>query len=207
MENPVLSSDALRQRILASATKLFMVRGFQETSIEEIARDAATTKRSLYSRYASKMKLFEDVVHNVLKTISPRDFVRPRSDGVEQRLTELGHYIVRLCFQPSSRDCFRIMLAESWKFPEIANLWFRLTVTLRDVVQKVLDVAVRYGELCPGNNKVRAGQFLALVATEPMRLALSSEFRLVFTSEHERHVQQCVELFLHGCSSHSRKLK
>lgn len=204
MEPPVPNSDALRQRILASATKLFMVRGFQGTSIEDIAREAATTKRTVYSRYDSKMELFEDVVKNVLTTISLRSFVRRRSEEIEDRLTELARYIVGLCFQPATRDCFRIMLAEAWKFPEIAELWLRLAAAMRDLVKKVLDVAVRDGGLHPGDNSVRAAQFLDLVFTEPMRMALRSEAQLVLSTQEELHIQNCVKLFLYGCSSQAQ---
>jgi AcrR family transcriptional regulator len=58
----VRSSDATQQRILAGAYKLFYKRGFGRVSVDEIAKLAGITKRSLYYHFASKDELLTAVL-------------------------------------------------------------------------------------------------------------------------------------------------
>lgn len=56
------SSDATQRRILAAAYKLFYKRGFSRVSVDEIAKLAGITKRSLYYHFESKDELLTAVL-------------------------------------------------------------------------------------------------------------------------------------------------
>ena len=54
-------SDATRGALLVAAHALFAQRGYAETSLDDVAREAGVTKGGLYHHFAGKVQLFESV--------------------------------------------------------------------------------------------------------------------------------------------------
>jgi AcrR family transcriptional regulator len=52
-----------RQRLLDAAERVFLRRGFQGSSVEEIAADAGFTRGAFYSNFKSKDELFVELLH------------------------------------------------------------------------------------------------------------------------------------------------
>ncbi|MBS1166636.1 MAG: TetR/AcrR family transcriptional regulator, partial [Proteobacteria bacterium] len=50
------------ERIFEAARRLFLSRGFSETSMEAIAQEAGVSKATLYSHYGSRDELFAAVI-------------------------------------------------------------------------------------------------------------------------------------------------
>jgi AcrR family transcriptional regulator len=67
---------ALSRRILRAAEDLFKKSGFRGVTMEAVARDAAVSKASLYSRYKNKDELFVDVCRRMAH-FSSRAFAGP----------------------------------------------------------------------------------------------------------------------------------
>lgn len=61
--------DATRQAVLESACVLFGARGFQGTSLEDIAMDCGTTIRPIYHYFKSKKNLFLAVTEHMEHTL------------------------------------------------------------------------------------------------------------------------------------------
>lgn len=62
--------DPLRQRLIAEATHQFVVRGFDGTSMREIADACGVTKAALYYHYAGKADLLRDIVAGYLDKVA-----------------------------------------------------------------------------------------------------------------------------------------
>ncbi|MEN0071250.1 MAG: helix-turn-helix domain-containing protein, partial [Propionicimonas sp.] len=60
--------DPLRHRLTVEATRLFVERGFDGTSMREIADACRVTKAALYYHFPSKADLLLDIVHAYLDT-------------------------------------------------------------------------------------------------------------------------------------------
>lgn len=72
---------ASRQRIIAAAAELFATRGFEATSIRDIANAVDLTNAALYYHFASKEDLFA-VIHEIgTQTVSVQ--VRAAFEGIE----------------------------------------------------------------------------------------------------------------------------
>ncbi|HLF23676.1 MAG TPA: TetR family transcriptional regulator, partial [Burkholderiales bacterium] len=54
-----------RQKILASACRLFAAKGLAATSIEDIMRDCALTRGAFYAHFESKGQLYRDAIGHV----------------------------------------------------------------------------------------------------------------------------------------------
>src|SRR5260370_31959013 len=61
----VARGEATRAQLIAIATRMFAERGYEETSIEAVLREAGVSRGSLYHHFASKEALFEAVAEEV----------------------------------------------------------------------------------------------------------------------------------------------
>ncbi len=61
--------EATRERLLASARRLFGERGYDGTPIEAVLRDAGVARGALYHHFASKAELFDAVAEEVFAEI------------------------------------------------------------------------------------------------------------------------------------------
>ncbi|HEX6471874.1 MAG TPA: TetR/AcrR family transcriptional regulator [Streptosporangiaceae bacterium] len=60
------SGGALRERLLAVATRLFAEKGFEATSVQEIVESAGVTKGAMYHYFAAKDDLLFEIYHRLL---------------------------------------------------------------------------------------------------------------------------------------------
>jgi len=61
----VARGEATRSQLVAIATRMFAERGYEDTSIEAVLREAGVSRGSLYHHFASKEALFEAVAEEV----------------------------------------------------------------------------------------------------------------------------------------------
>jgi AcrR family transcriptional regulator len=61
----VARGEATRAQLIAIATGLFAARGYEDTSIEAVLREAGVSRGSLYHHFAGKEALFEAVLDDV----------------------------------------------------------------------------------------------------------------------------------------------
>ena len=83
MSKPDLSIDP---RIMESAKKEFLARGFEKASLKSICTDAGVTTGALYKRYKGKEDLFCAVVADTVKALE--DFIEMRSSAKACDLTD-----------------------------------------------------------------------------------------------------------------------
>src|SRR5260221_5368752 len=61
----VARGEATRAQLIAIGTGLFASRGYEDTSIEAVLREAGVSRGSLYHHFAGKESLFEAVLEDV----------------------------------------------------------------------------------------------------------------------------------------------
>ena len=61
----VARGEATRSQLIAVATRMFAERGYEDTSIEAVLREAGVSRGSLYHHFASKEALFEAVAEDM----------------------------------------------------------------------------------------------------------------------------------------------
>ena len=65
----VARGEATRSQLIAVARRMFAGRGYEDTSIEAVLREAGVSRGSLYHHFASKEALFEAVAEDVEATV------------------------------------------------------------------------------------------------------------------------------------------
>src|ERR1700681_1314312 len=151
-------------RILDAARKIFLERGFEGASIDEIAQVARSGKPTIYARFRDKRALFTEVVtRDILSRITEFKSEVPTGATIEERLTSAASTLLHWGLDSERIALMRLAVAEARRFPDLASTVSR---TARDLST---DLGVRLlGELA------QSSELGALPAFAPERLATTA---------------------------------
>jgi TetR/AcrR family transcriptional repressor of mexJK operon len=113
-----VQSTRNRQRILQSATKVFMADGYH-ASMDAIAARAGVVKQTLYNHFACKNELFAEVVRNVTRKIVVT--LDQHGDDLRATLFQFGMALREVALSPQGLALFRVLIAEAPRFPDLAK--------------------------------------------------------------------------------------
>jgi TetR/AcrR family transcriptional regulator, mexJK operon transcriptional repressor len=111
--------------ILDAAEQVFMEKGFEAGSVDDVARIANASKATIYSHFDNKVGLFRAIVQEkVAEVMQPL-----RSDDVQQApardvLRAIGHGFLKRMLSPVAVKFYRLMAAQGVRIPELAHMWF-----------------------------------------------------------------------------------
>jgi AcrR family transcriptional regulator len=114
-----LTGDA-HSRILDAAQQVFLEKGFQSASIDEIVERAPASKPTVYAHFSGKEALFEAVVARSIDGLSNFEDFMAEGRTVEEKLTNLGAEIVQR-FVADMGDLTRATIAEARRFPALSR--------------------------------------------------------------------------------------
>ncbi|MBD9596935.1 TetR/AcrR family transcriptional regulator [Ensifer sp. ENS05] len=116
---------ASRDRISSAARTLFVKKGYEGVSIDEIARAARVSKPTLYAHFGSKERLFLTILEETLdKIASP--LLGAEVDGlpIEQVLRRHARAYARAVLSPDMLSFNRLLVGEAVRFPEMAHQYY-----------------------------------------------------------------------------------
>ncbi|MGR3484423.1 MAG: TetR/AcrR family transcriptional regulator [Paracoccaceae bacterium] len=172
------SGDVRRGRkfdqVVAGARAVFMSRGFEGASVDDIAREAGVSKATLYSYFPDKKLLFLEVA--TLECQCQAQMVRQSFDrGQAPRafLTEFGMGMTRMMLSEFGISIFRVCIGEAERFPQVGQT-FHATgpMAVRAAMLEYFDAAVARGELSIDDPELAADQFFEMCKADlfPKRL-------------------------------------
>jgi len=152
-------------RIIGAAFKLFMEKGYAETSTLEIATRAKISKRDLYANFASKQAiLLASITSRARRMQFPADLPAPRNrEMLTVTLTTYGATVVREVCQPAVIAVFRLAIAEAQRSPDVAEILSAIRSTSRHALAGVFAEAQVAGILGAGDPSEMTEQFFALL--------------------------------------------
>jgi AcrR family transcriptional regulator len=195
------------ERILGAARKIFLGRGFEGASMDEIATAARAGKPTIYARFGDKRALFNAVVtRDVLSRIAQFNHEAPIEGTINERLAHAATALLHWTLENERMALMRLAVAEVQRFPDLAS-----TVSLA-ARQLSTEVAARFlGEMA------QSSELGALPAFAPERLTETARFfldvvilpmllRALFEQKVETiepeigpHVARSVAFFLAAC--------
>jgi TetR/AcrR family transcriptional repressor of mexJK operon len=93
--------------------------------MDSVARAAAVSKATLYAHFASKDALFATIIQDVCRQkIAAESFMPEDSDDLSASLTALGNRLLRFFLEERTRAIYRVVVAESVRFPELARAFY-----------------------------------------------------------------------------------
>jgi TetR/AcrR family transcriptional repressor of mexJK operon len=113
-------------RLIEEATRLFMERGFDATTIDAVAEAAGISKPTVYSRYKDKNALFEAVLKDRIEAwLAPLAAIADKASdgsGLRSALHDLSKRILSQSQAPGANSLRRVLAAQALQFPDLARL-------------------------------------------------------------------------------------
>ena len=194
-------------RILDAARKVFLERGFEGASIDEIAEVARSGKPTIYARFDDKRALFTAVVkRDILCRITEFKAEVPAGATIEERLIGAAHTLLHWGLESERIALMRLAIAEVRRFPDLASTVSRAARDLStDLGVRMLGELKQSDELgsLPAFSEQRlattARFFLDLVAVPMLLRALFEVDVSVLDAEIDSHLAGSVAFFLAAC--------
>jgi AcrR family transcriptional regulator len=197
----------VEERILDAAGRVFLERGFQGASVDEIAEVASAGKPTIYARFPNKQALFTVVVERLVQRNTSLDAFSCAGGSVEERLDALAALILTRVLTLETVGLIRVAVAEARRFPDLAT-----SVSCMGRERPTEAVARVFGELAASSEigaslafkadklKETARRFLDLVVLPMLMRALFGEDLAALRAEIEPHASRAVAFFLAACA-------
>lgn len=124
-EEDMTRNEKKRFDIIEAARLVFLKKGFESASMDEIAKQAGVSKRTVYSNFHSKETLFSGLMGELCQ--NKRDAIQLQIDEslpLEEALLELGYGFLKMIFEPEGMQLFRMMIGNADTFPEIGHQFY-----------------------------------------------------------------------------------
>lgn len=113
------------QAILDAAGDLFVSQGYGAVSMDAIARAASVSKATLYAYFASKDVLFANIIRGACKeNVTAGNFLPDAEMDIGGALADLGGRMLRFLLEPRPLAIYRVVIAESGRFPELGRAFY-----------------------------------------------------------------------------------
>lgn len=187
----------LTERIVAIATDLFVTQGYAATSVDHIVRLAGISKKTFYARFADKAEVFDVVVTGYVDRNLRPDGPPLLSQGLEAQLRELGGRLLAWTLQPDVLGLYRVAVAESQRFPELARKVFESPVSA--AAQQVASLLQAWlPGLDPHEAMKLAHHYMNCTMSPPFLRAMQGLEPPGLNDERREQLREATAWFLHG---------
>ncbi len=189
---------------LDAAAALFVEKGFEATSLDDVISRAGGSRTTLYRRFGDKDGLFRAMMEEHCNRIQADMAIvldscaDPSHEDCERRLTRVGMHIMVTLLDPKTVAILHALASEAKRVPDIAQAF--LDAGPGKSISKVSEyLRVHSGhKLMSDQCDAAAEAFFGLVLGPMLLRRLLLPAEAISMSEAEKHVQQAVTLFLGG---------
>jgi AcrR family transcriptional regulator len=192
----------VKTRILDAAQRIFLKRGYQSASLDEIAEAAPASKPTIYAHFEGKEALFEAVVAHVIAGLTNFEGFEPRGRTVQDKLASLGTEVVER-FIDETIGITRATIAEAHRFPALSRHVHehgrdRAAAAVSHVLSDATHTLSRgsKGPFSPKRSLATAQIFMDLILLPMLMRALMGEGAKELRSELPAFVRERVSFFL-----------
>src|SRR5260370_34303476 len=157
-----------RRAITEAATALFLRDGYRNTSMDQVAADAAVSKQTVYKHFADQEQLFREIVlgatanaEAIITDLTPvlRSNEIDSAADLRTVLTDLARRYIDGVLRPNVLALRRLIIAEAQPFPDLAPTYFHHAPSRGiDVIAHALRTYEGRGRLHLGAARLAAAQ-------------------------------------------------
>ena len=198
-----------RRAIVEAATGAFLDKGYDGTTMDDVATLAAVSKPTVYKHFADKEQLFAEIVRTTTDQID--DLVRLVAGtlvdpgAVEDGLAELARRLITALMQPQMLRLRRLVIANAERFPDVGRIWYelgfeRVLATLATCFQRLADHKL----LRLDDPLLAANHFAGLLLWIPLNKAMFSGDHRASKADLELYAGAAIRAFIAGYGRSSR---
>lgn len=189
-----------QERIARLAWPLFLKKGYDNVSIDEIIELVGGSKATIYAWFGGKEGLFEAVVKQKCDDVVLAIHADPNGT-IEQQLVEMGHSFLDTVLSPPILEFHRLMVSIGRTFPETGRLFFRTgPVNAYSAVAAWIARQQKDGRIGPEDPYRLAVLFLDMLIGEHQLSWLTGMPQAARRDKIDETIRLAVKVFLHGCA-------
>lgn len=195
--------DVKRDKIVRSAAKLFLEKGYDNVSINDIIDVVGGSKGTIYSNFGSKEKLFELVVEQMCSDVTIQIDTRPVGT-LEEQLTRIARSFVSKVLSPQILCFHRLMTSIGRTFPVAGRLFYDTGPRkVYQIISEWIALHQQAGNIRDDQDPHRLAVLLhdMLIGEQQLSWLTSASSDKDRAKRIEQTVQLCVTVFLQGCAS------
>ncbi len=198
-------SDPRRERLVRLAAPLFLKKGYDNVSIDDVIAAAGGSKATIYAWFGGKQGLFEAVVRQKCDDVTLAIDI-DAGGTLEEQLTKIGHSFVDMVLTPPILEFHRLMVSIGRTFPEAGRLFFQTgPISAYVIVAKWFERHQKEGRLIDEDPYRLAVLFLDMLIGEQQLGWLTSMPRAAQKTKIDETVRVAVRVFLGGCQTAAEK--
>jgi AcrR family transcriptional regulator len=192
--------EETRAMLLEAARKEFVASGFAASSMESVARRAGVSTKTLYRLIPNKAALFEAMVTDRMEQFaSGVRFRACNGNDIEGALRAALMVCGELILDPETIALQRMILADSDKFPEIAQTFYNIaTQRTLATLANWLRIQHERGLIAVTDTHATAGMLLGMMMFQPLRDVQFGRKPPLTPQQIEMRARDCAALFLNG---------
>jgi len=162
---PAAGQDPVkRSQIIDGARRVFIDKGFEAASMNDITREAGVSKGTIYVYFANKEELFEALIEEERGTIFKNMYdVLDNADNLRETLVKFGKVLSLKITSAKVIQAQRTVIGASDRIPELgARFYERGPKRGHDKVAAFLEAAIERGLLRIDDVDLAAYQFIEL---------------------------------------------
>jgi TetR/AcrR family transcriptional regulator, mexJK operon transcriptional repressor len=195
------TAEQRRERIVRLAAPLFLKKGYDNVSIDEIIGIVGGSKATIYSWFRGKEGLFEAVVRQKCSDVVMAIHV-DAAGSLEAQLTEIGHSFLAMVLSPPILEFHRLMVSIGRTFPETGRLFFETgPASAYRMVATWIAKQQKDGRICEEDPYRLAVLFLDMLIGEHQLSWLTGIPRAARRDKIDETVRIAVKVFLRGCAA------
>jgi TetR/AcrR family transcriptional regulator of autoinduction and epiphytic fitness len=189
--------------LLGVAAEVFIERGFEGASTNEIARRANCSKTTLYTRYPSKEKLFLAVLEQRMELILS-DFATALQPElpIEQTLKDYGFRLMQLALSENQLGMIRVISMEASRFPDLGRRFYELGPGRGvAILVNYMEEQIKRERLVKESPQMMAEHLISLITGGYVRWTMVGLPDNLILNEKRQRISAIVEMFLRAYST------
>lgn len=186
------------ESLLDIAAEVFMEKGYEGTSVGEIAHRANASKQTLYSRYPTKAELFIAVLNRRCEAgfLRAAEILHP-DRPITEALTRFAAELIKPVVNDDWMRLHRTVIGAAGTFPEVGRMfWNNGPERAHQMMSNFILDRMNRGELRKEDPDEAAQLFLAMCAGRLWSRRLFGICAREAEAEVERYINQAAQMFL-----------
>jgi len=200
-------SARLPDRLLDAALEVFNERTYGDTTMEQIARRAGASTKTLYARYGDKAEVVQAVVNRMIErslaAVAATASLDPKRIAPRAFIIALGTSIVT-SISKEGAGLISIALSEARRFPAITKLYNGTLAHGRGIFGAALAQWHADGLLPELHNPEMAAMLLISMLTDMARIRTAMG-QPMSDAEIAAYIPYATDIFLRGCGYRPKK--
>ncbi len=139
-------SEITKSKLISSAKKIFSEKGYYDTKVSDIVKDAGVAQGTFYLYFKSKEEIFKEIILDItwnLEKILKK--YENKEDSVENLIINLKAEITTYLY--NHKEIARIFLFQLFTMKEFIDIYFEVMEKFEKIEKSLIEKAIKKGKI------------------------------------------------------------